>query len=530
MHILFPGRHHLLTDYQFKYIYRLIQAGLDGVLDINGETIKTNSKIEDIIFAVTSCNHSNTRRNPIPFYIRAMALSDFSREFDIPIFIAGIDDVGKIDNFAEYTLKKIEHELDGRFDLTPENTVVICSTPVLEGYEKLGFRILPAELIDRKTRAYKTELPWELVEKIAYSEEDWKKNGEVLEKTHPSSYWIWKNYNIGERVKILFCDSMIGDDGDLTETRDYNTYVRQMDDIALLKYNETSPYIKPGRIGDIGCAVGSWIKLACNENKFHESDFYGIEVARVLYDLCIQRKNNREFLNPNVFFSQKNAVTGLVFQPNSMNTIHTSSLTHEIESYGGRDDLLKFIKFRYMELSLHGVWINRDVVGPENKEKYVFMKLNKEDGRNTDYDKKFDDKSKFKSYLDELSTFGRFLRFAIDFRSKYGYKLQYSVKTLNGVEYVYLNLKDACEFMSRKDYTDNWSSEMNETFCFWSFSEWKDNMEKAGFIIDPRSNAYCNRWIVENRFIGKVELYTLDEGKLNKMEYPVTNMLLIAEK
>ena len=181
-------------------------------------------------------------------------------------------------------------------------------------------------------------------------------------------------------------------------------------------------------------------------------------------------------------------------------------------------------------MSLHGVWINRDVVGPENKEKYVFMKLNKEDGRNTDYDKKFDDKSKFKSYLDELSTFGRFLRFAIDFRSKYGYKLQYSVKTLNGVEYVYLNLKDACEFMSRKDYTDNWSSEMNETFCFWSFSEWKDNMEKAGFIIDPRSNAYCNRWIVENRFIGKVELYTLDEGKLNKMEYPVTNMLLIAEK
>ncbi|HQB62186.1 MAG TPA: transferase, partial [Spirochaetota bacterium] len=66
MHILFPGRHHLLTDYQFKYIYRLIQAGLDGVLDINGETIKTNSKIEDIIFAVTSCNHSNTCRNPIP--------------------------------------------------------------------------------------------------------------------------------------------------------------------------------------------------------------------------------------------------------------------------------------------------------------------------------------------------------------------------------------------------------------------------------------------------------------------------------
>jgi len=384
--------------------------------------------------------------------------------------------------------------------------------------------------MDRKTYSYKTDLPWELVEKIAYSENDWKKNVAVLEKMHPSSYWIWKNYNIGEKVKTLFCDSMIGDDGDLTETRDYNTYVRQMDDIALLKYNETSPYVKPGRIGDIGCAVGSWIKLACNENKFHESDFYGIEVARVLYDLCIQRKNNREFSNPNVFFSQKNAVTGLVFQSNSMDTIHTSSLTHEIESYGGRDDLLKFIKFRFMELRISGVWINRDVVGPENKEEFIYMKLKKEDGRNSDYDKIFADKINFKEYLDGLSTFGKFLRFAMDFRSKYGFKLQFSVKIIDGTEYIYLQLKDACEFMSRKDYTDNWSSEMNETFCFWSYSEWKDNMRKAGFKIDSRSSAYCNQWIVDNRLKGKVELYSQSGGVLEKMDYPVTNMLLIAEK
>ena len=66
---------------------------------------------------------------------------------------------------------------------------------------------------------------------------------------------------------------MIGDDGDLTETRDYNSYVRQMDEIATLKYNETLPYIKKGRIGDIGCAVGSWIKLASNEDNFMSQIF-----------------------------------------------------------------------------------------------------------------------------------------------------------------------------------------------------------------------------------------------------------------
>ena len=60
---------------------------------------------------------------------------------------------------------------------------------------------------------------------------------------------------LGDKVQMLFRDKIISDDGDITTTRDYNTYVRQMDEIALLKYQETSPYIHPGRIGDIGCAV-----------------------------------------------------------------------------------------------------------------------------------------------------------------------------------------------------------------------------------------------------------------------------------
>lgn len=129
---------------------------------------------------------------------------------------------------------------------------------------------------------------------------------------------------------MLFSDTVVGDDGDLTETRDYNSYVRQMDENAELKYSETSTYVKPGRIGDIGCAVGSWIKNLTRDKKFSESDIFGVEVSRRLYDICEQRKGNGDFHNPNVFFSKRNAVTGLVFPPKSMDTIHTSSLTHEI--------------------------------------------------------------------------------------------------------------------------------------------------------------------------------------------------------
>lgn len=44
--------------------------------------------------------------------------------------------------------------------------------------------------------------------------------------------------------------NVIGD-GDITTTRDYNTYVRQMDEIAVLKFQETAAHIISGRIGEM---------------------------------------------------------------------------------------------------------------------------------------------------------------------------------------------------------------------------------------------------------------------------------------
>ncbi len=527
MFILFPGRHHLLTQFQFDYLNSLTQNP-SAFSDLNGKSLEDCGPIEAVIFPVTSSNHSNTRRNPLPFYLRAIALEEFSKELTVPCFIYGIDDIGNTQNFSNYTVKRIHHESEGMLDLTPANTLVLCSTPVLGMYEQQGYRILPAELLDRKKWIHTHPLPWDVVEKIAATS-SWYNDEWIRKQIHPSSMLIWKRYNLGAKVQTLFRDKMISQDGDLTTTRDYNTYVRQMDEIAQLKFEETSGFIKPGRIGDIGCAVGSWIKLACQDDRFRESDFYGIEVARQLFDICQQRKHNGEFKNPFVFFSQRNAVTGLVFDRQSMNTIHTSSLTHEIESYGGRDELLSFIKNRFDELGPGGVWINRDVVGPTDSEKIILMKLNNSDGRNDDYDRKFSNREDLAEYLRGLSTLGRFLRFTKDFRNKEGYQLKYQQVEIQGSIYFKLNLKDASEFMSRKDYVDNWESEMHETFCFWDFETWKENLKKIGFTISPKSFSYTNNWIVKNRLEGKVELFE-ETMPVKKLEYPVTGMILIAER
>jgi SAM-dependent methyltransferase len=528
MYILFPGRHHLLTDFQFKYLYRLIRSGFKEVKDIHGKQVLTNGIPEAVIFAVTSANHSNTRRNPLPFYLRAIAIESFASSLGLPSFTFGIDDLGVTNDFAAYTIKKIRHESDSEINLTPENTLVVCSTPVYKMYEKIGFTILPAELEDLNQWKFKTEQPWDIVEKIADSSH-WKEEGAVLEKMHPASYELWKKYKLGEKVKLLFSDSIIGQDGDLTETRDYNSYVRQMDEIAGLKYSETAQYIQAGRIGDIGCAVGSWIKLACEDSRFRESDFYGIEVSRHLFDICQQRRHNGEFKNPYVFFAQKNAVTGLVFERSSMNTIFTSSLTHEIESYGSRQDLLKFIRNRYEELMPGGVWVNRDVVGPEDKTRIVLMKLNQKDGGNN-WNQHFEDRKELGNYLQGLSTYARFKRFASDYRKKEGFKLKFEEIHIEGAEYIRLTLQDAAEFLTKKDYTDNWQSEMHETFCYWSFSDWKENLEVAGFELAPESHAYQNFWIIDNRFKGKAELFTYENNLLSPCDYPVTNMIVVAKK
>ncbi len=85
-------------------------------------------------------------------------------------------------------------------------------------------------------------MPWDIVERIAATP-DWQNRYlDKTEKCIAASFNVWSKYRLGEKVQLLFKDDMISSDGDLTETRDYNVYVRQMDDIAELKYKDTASY------------------------------------------------------------------------------------------------------------------------------------------------------------------------------------------------------------------------------------------------------------------------------------------------
>src|SRR3989344_9668802 len=104
--LLFPGRHHMLTKFQHDYLRDLIK--------------NAKPKIDRIIFAVTSANPENTRRNPIPLYLRVLAIDKFAKNLSCRVSLYPIKDIPQSDKYAQFLLSQIFYQSGKR--LSPENT------------------------------------------------------------------------------------------------------------------------------------------------------------------------------------------------------------------------------------------------------------------------------------------------------------------------------------------------------------------------------------------------------------------------
>jgi SAM-dependent methyltransferase len=476
--ILFPGRHHVLTRFQAEYLRSIA----DGAT---------------IVWAVTSANHGNTKRNPVAYHRREAAIERFSvleglRSVVVPVF-----DTATTGKFAEVTLKNVT--VDTGLVLTPDNTVVACSTPSVAAlYEALGFKIEPAEAgLDPAP-----ERPWDVLLRLAAGDPAWSA------LAHPATVDVFDRYRLVETVRSVVNDPVVGDEGGLTATRDYRTYVEAFADSAARKWDLVSSFVKPGRIVDIGCGAGAVLELADREPALRESDLIGVEVARHLYEECVHKKAQGVFSNANVFFYHRNVLGGAVLPDRSVDTTLTFALTHEIWSYGHQwASLRAFAQAIYDHTAPGGVWINSDVCGPDGRDREVVLGLTREDGA--------DD-----GPLTELSTRAKLDRFAAD------YRFPFAFETLSDTE-VKLSLGDAMDFLTRKDYTDNWLSEMQEQFCGLEFADWKSLLADVGFELDQVSRTTRNDWIIENR-IAPVASLRRPDG--TPMDWPVTHILFVARR
>jgi SAM-dependent methyltransferase len=538
-YLLFPGRHLVNTKFQEQYLKSVLTTPPQSLPCFIAGSASLSSPPNEVIFAITSANQENSRFNPIPFHIRAVGLDRFARhlqhELKFRYRILGIPHYGHTENFAAFTIKEIADQTEKAVRLTPENCLVLCSTPeVSRLYQKLGFSFVPAELGEPTPRPV---TPIELIREIGERGEGWH-SGTLVKDQLPSSHAsLFEDFpEVPKRIARLYQDPLTNQEGSLTDTRNYSSYARGMNEIIRLKYLDIRDAIRPGRIVDEGCADGAL--LAEVSRDFPDSDLFGIDLSAEFAGRFGERQRTGEFGGAYVHFFHRN-LQDRIFEPDSIDTTICNSTLHEIWSYAEQEKTVRqYLTEKLRQLRPGGRLIIRDVVGPEKGEELVFIHCHDDDGNELPDDNWKPLGNRSPDWLRELSTRSRFFVFAHDFlawrrgNKKAEFKFQLTEGTCQAG--FLLSLRSAGEFLSKKDYVDNWRSEMNEEFCFWSFIHWKQVLSETGFQIlenpnqpEKGSRVYTNPWIVKNRYEGHVQLSSVGGGSL---PWPPTNMVLVAER
>lgn len=540
--VLIPGRHLITTQFMVSYLEALLQNGLTNSL-ILGEW-KGGDKIDHVIIPITSANQRGSRYNPVPLYARVIGLertvAPFRSRHNLRVSFIPVPHISHSENFSAATLKYVEAHLDE--SIKPEDSLIWCSTkPVYTQYQASGFSILPAEW-NAETEQYEALAPNDILSAVAQAGDGHKDVAEYA-LLSSATKTLWEDMpEIPEHIIRLWNDPLLTDSGSLTAERDYATYSVGMSHTALMdiKFNDIKGAVLEGKIVDEGCADGAlMVRLA---EMFPDSDIIGLDITGEFISRVEERQRAGEFGKSFVYAYQRNLLQP-VFSDSSVDTVICNSTLHELWSYGEQAKSVKnYLRYKYKQLTPGGRLVIRDVVGPEQKDMMVYMKLNTLDGETY----QADDERILSTAPDKLSTESRFYRFVHDYlrelsetsRRTDNYKISRIEENINGIRYIKLSLKDATEFLLTKDYTDNWDSEMNEEFTFWDITQWKQELTKVGFVVvnddsaEPKySQAYANEWIVRNRYQSTATLWLMDEsGKLMEYPYPVTNMVLVGEK
>ncbi len=497
--LLFIGRMHITTKAQ--------QASLTSFSGVSPRKFSVNisQPIDEVIAVITSADHKETKRNPIPIERRIEGIANFLKDVGMKYRIFHIPDIHDDKKWVEFVENQVSYQSHGKIQLTNKNTVLFTLTPsVIRLFKKKGYKIM-------KRSENKNEImPFEIISMIAESGKNWKKPDARWKKyASKASIELYKKYNLGDMINDIYSEILTTSEGELAEARNFRTYGNQMDLSMPMKINEISRFIKKGTIADVGCGTGNLL-FYLSQN-FPESEVIGVDLSMEFLRHC----EGQYYPNHNVYFYRKNA-SAMIFRPGTITTKIFSSILHEVYSYNGYSmkEARQALKNSYEELISGGRIIIRDGVKPENK--IVYMKLNSRDGAIKSNDMK------------KLSTEGKFLKFAREFKKRQGVK--YEIKTVDGEKYYKVYISDAYEFMNKKDYAENWNIEINEVYGILTFRQYCKMLKNIGFKIASDSREILNPWIEKNRFSGKVSLFEMRNNKLLPIRYPNTHMVLVGEK
>lgn len=296
---------------------------------------------------------------------------------------------------------------------------------------------------------------------------------------------------------------------ELAQKRYFRVYGRAMDAAIHQKISDIFPWVKPGVICDAGFGTGLFLRNLARQ--FTDSEIYGIDASRHFFTQAVKhfrRKSRIHLLCVNLL---KKA-----FPDGFLDTKIFSSVLHEVYSYNGyrKQAVERALRVSFRELKSEGRLIIRDGIKPKKAEALLRFLPEKH--------------KYFSGNPMSADTETMFLRFVREFK---GRNVAYAVSRARDSKRLYkTDLPSAYEFLSKKDFRRNWHIEVVEQFGYFTHAEYIALLHRIGFRI-IYARAYQNKWIIKNRWRGKVALYQKNKrGVLRIRPFPATNVVIVAEK
>ncbi|HXU00158.1 MAG TPA: methyltransferase domain-containing protein [Polyangia bacterium] len=289
----------------------------------------------------------------------------------------------------------------------------------------------------------------------------------------------------------------------------YARYLAGMDASMRQKVALTAAHLLcEGRVADMGMGSGQGSHALAA--LYPRLDVVGVDIDPTMVALAGDR-----YRLANLSFVAGD-IARPVFPDGSLDGIFDSSVLHHVTSYGGyrHANAAEALRAQVAELKPHGVLIVRDFLDPGPGT--VLLDVPADDGDASD------DPAR-------CSTASLLERFAREFRSLHaqpGFDLEAREAPGPGWRRYRLSHKHAAEFVLRKDYRQDWVSEVKEEYTYFSQPQFEELFASFGLRV-LFSSPLNNPWIVRHRFRGRFRLHA-EDGR--PIEWPATNYIIVGEK
>lgn len=291
----------------------------------------------------------------------------------------------------------------------------------------------------------------------------------------------------------------------------HEIYVFSMEQSAQDK-TRVFPFVREGTIIDIGAGAGPVTQLLCQ--RFPGSNIVAVDNSSEMLGLLQKRFES----NLNVKVVRGDAQTFKYSQ--KVDTILFISTLHEVFSFNNYSHqiVIDTLKNAFDLLDSGGRLIIRDGVHPEQENLYL-KPTHKES-----YVRLF-------RFIEEFTV--RPMVYSEGTFHKDSF-VQHRAKNFdefkNGNFLIEMHSQDISELLSKYFYEEiNWKAELKEQFGIWTLREYQHILIETGFFI-VYSETYVLPYLLETHYSKDFEVYKMEIGQLEKISYPPSTMILVAEK